>query len=250
MSEFIFTCDVGNDTILLPCITYEQYKAISKIVLNNDIRAFDSFWNKILPDLNVIQKIIALIDIKDLSVGTPLSLTHGDKTYPVNTAAIQDGLRALLTIPRNSYASYLLIARPRFAENFEKLKQGLIEIHFETNDPKFWGEADISVYRKLKEDFDHLEKHINSIEVIPGFNLSLLNDSLWILAKFLFQDNYLNLLNVDLSILKNLKWSLADVNKMTYQEVTLLIKLHNAEVEKEKAKHEQPNPFQPGNNLR
>ena len=250
MSEFIFSCDLGNRIALLNCITYEQYKALTKIVLNNDIKAFDSFWDKLLPGFNVIEKVIALIDIKDLSVGTSLSLTHEQKTYQVNTAEIQTKLRALLTIPRNSYASYFLIARPRFAEKFENLQQGLIESHFEVSDSKFWSEVDVTVYKKLREEFKHLENHINSIELIPNFKLSLLDNSLWLLVKFLFEDNYLNLLNLDLSILKNLKWSLADVNKMTYQEVNLLIKMNNAEVEKENKKHEQFNPFQPSNNLR
>lgn len=241
MSDFLFSCDLGNRVTLLNCLTYEQYKAITKIVLNNDIKAFDGFWNKILPDFNVIEKVIALIEIKDLSVGTPLSLTHEKKTHLIDTAEIQSRLRALLTIPRNSYASYRLIASPRFVKNFEELKGVLIESYFDTNDSRFWSDLDFSVYRNLKKDFNHLETHVNSIELMPGFKLSLLDDSLWLLVKFLFEDNYLNLLNLDLSILKNLKLSLADVNKMTYQEVTLLIKLHNAEIEKEKKRHEQSN---------
>ena len=259
--EFSFPIVLGNKTVNLKEISFNDYKNICKSFYSQkDAKNLSNLFNKILdtyvegmPVLNVHEKVIILINIRSLTLGTEVKINYDHKNINLNT-------------------NYLISKLSYNQEPFDYVYDNIVlnfglPNNFVIDQDDFINcicESLISItidgmVLKVK-DFDSKQKMeiINSLPSIPllevygaiynnckdfnltipsidNFKLNLFDTSFLYFLKFIFDEKMESVLDLEYNLRHHLNYNSYDLSSVTYPESKIMLnKFANEMKEKNK----------------
>jgi len=247
--NFSFPIVLGDKTVNLKEISFNDYKNICKSFYNQtNARNLSNLFNKIIdtyvegtPTLNVHEKIILLLNIRSLTLGTEVKINYDKKSINLNT----NFLVSKLTYNQEPFEYKLdnTILTFGLPNNFvidqndfvNCICESLLSISIggkEINVKNFTSEQKMEILNSLpsipllevyKAIYDNCIDFNLTIPTIDNFKLNLFDTSFLYFLKFIFDEKIETVLDLEYNLRRHLNYNSNDLNSVTYPESKIML---------------------------
>ena len=247
--NFSFPIGLDNKTIHLKEVPFNDYKNICKSFYNQiDARNLSRLFNKILttyvegtPVLNVHEKVIVLLNIRSLTLGTEVKINYDKKSINLNTnylisklsynqtpfdykiddMVLNFGLPNNFVVDQEDFVN--CICESLISINVDDKVINVKDFEYNEKMQLLNSLPSIPLLEVYKEIYNNCKDFNLTIPSIDNFKLNLFDTSFLYFLKFIFDEKIETVLDLEYNLRRHLNFNSADLCTVTYPESKIML---------------------------
>jgi len=247
--NFSFPINLGNNTVNLKEISFNDYKNICKSFYNQtDAKNLSKLFNKIIdtyvegtPTLNVHEKIILLLNIRSLTLGTEVKINYDKKSVNLNTnyliskleysqepfeykldnTVLTFGLPNNFVVDQNDFVN--CICESLISITIDSKDINVKDFKLEQKMELLNSLPSIPLLEVYKAVFNNCKDFNLTIPSIDNFKLNLFDTSFLYFLKFIFDEKIETVLELEYNLRRHLNYNSNDLSSVTYPESKIML---------------------------
>lgn len=247
--EYTLKTEILGKSFEIKELSFADYKNFCKTIFNQtDLVELNGAFLKLLdsclvgsPTTTILEKVLLLLTIRGLTLGKLIQITYNDVPVTIDNSMIiecfdkrykflqyqHNNLNLVFDFPQN----FILSDKDVFKTVCESITR--IETEDKVYDLSKYNATDreaavlalpsVPVYEIFSYIIDHYKNYNFKVDQLDNFNLNIFDKTFLLFFKFIFDENFKSVLELEYNLRRHLNFSSQDLQHVSYPECKIML---------------------------